>query len=179
MMASLQEQLLKAGIVDKKKAKQVEQEKRKKAKQGKKGQPQTDEAKELAKKALAEKSARDRELNRQKEKAAEKKAIAAQIKQLIEVNRIDRSHGDSSYQFTDGKKIKKIYVSEKQHQLLSKGSIAIVRLDDRYELVASGVADKIKQRDETIVLVQNQVTDDTTSEDDYYADFKIPDDLMW
>ena len=42
-MASLQEQLLKAGIVDKKKAKQAEQEKRKKNKQANKGQPQKDE----------------------------------------------------------------------------------------------------------------------------------------
>ena len=85
-MASLQEQLLKAGIVDKKKAKQVEQEKRKKAKQANKGQPQINETKEQAKKALAEKSERDREINRQREAAAEVKAIAAQIKQLIEVN---------------------------------------------------------------------------------------------
>ena len=187
-MASLQEQLLKAGIVDKKKAKQAEQEKRKKNKQANKGQPQKDETKELAKQALAEKSARDRELNRQKEQAAEQKAIAAQIKQLIEVNRIDRSKGESSYQFTDGKKIKKIYVTEQQHNLLSKGSIAIVRLvdhqrvshqNDQYELVPAGVADKIKQRDETIIIVQNEASANNTDDDDYYADFKIPDDLMW
>lgn len=182
-MASLQEQLLKAGIVDKKKAKQAEQEKRKKNKQANKGQPQKDETKELAKQALAEKSARDRELNRQKEHAAEQKAIAAHIKQLIEVNRIDRSKGESSYQFTDGKKIKKIYVTEQQHNLLSKGSIAIVRLvdhqNDPFELVPAGVADKIKQRDETIVIVQNEASRDNTDDDDYYADFKIPDDLMW
>ena len=178
-MASLQEQLLKAGIVDKKKAKQVEQQKRKKAKQANKGQPQVDEAKELAKQAIAEKSARDRELNRQKEAAAKLKAINAQIKQLIEVNRIDRSDGDTSYQFTDGKKIKKIYVTEKQHQLLSKGSIAIARLNDQYELVPSIVADKIKQRDEAIIIVQNQGSNDESDEDDFYADFKIPDDLMW
>lgn len=179
-MASLQEQLLKAGIVDKKKAKQAEQEKRKKNKQANKGQPQKDETKELAKQALAEKSARDRELNRQKEQAAEEKAIAAQIKQLIEVNRIDRSKGESSYQFTDGKKI---YVTEQQHNLLSKGSIAIVRLvdhqNDQYELVPAGVADKIKQRDETIIIVQNEASANNTDDDDYYADFKIPDDLMW
>lgn len=178
-MASLQEQLLKAGIVDKKKAKEVEQEKRKKAKQAKKGQPQVDETKELAQQALAEKSARGRELNRQREEAAELKAITAQIKQLITTNCLDRSKGDSSYQFTDGKKIKKIYVSSQQHDLLTKGSIAIVRLDDQYELVPGAVADKIKQRDETIILVQNQSNSNEIDEDDYYADFKIPDDLMW
>ena len=178
-MASLQEQLLKAGIVDKKKAKQVEQEKRKNAKQANKGQPQINETKEQAKKALAEKSARDREINRQREAAAEIKAIAAQIKQLIEVNRIEHNNGESSYQFTDGTKIKKIYVSPKQHTQLSKGLIAIVRLEDQYELVPAPVADKISQRDKDIVLVKNQATKDESEEDDYYADYKIPDDLMW
>jgi uncharacterized protein len=178
-MASLQEQLLKAGIVDKKKAKQVEQEKRKQTKQSHKGQTQVNEAKELAKKALAEKTARDREINRQREAEAELKAIAAQIKQLIEVNRIDRQGGETAYQFTDGTKIKKIYVSPTLHNQLSKGLIAVVRLNDQYELVPAVVADKISQRDESIVLVQNQASKDEIDEDDYYADYKIPDDLMW
>lgn len=178
-MASLQEQLLKAGIVDKKKAKQVEQEKRKQKKQTQKGHKQIDETKELAKKALAEKTARDREINRQREAVAELKAIAAQIKQLIEVNRIDRKDGEMAYQFSDGTKIKKIYVSPLLHNQLSKGVIALVRLNDQYELVPAVVAEKIRQRDESIVLVQNQASNDETDEDDYYADYKIPDDLMW
>lgn len=178
-MASLQEQLLKAGIVDKKKAKQVEQEKRKQTKQSHKGHTQVNETKELAKKALAEKTARDREINRQREAEAELKAIAAQIRQLIEVNRIDRQGGETAYQFTDGTKIKKIYVSPLLHNQLSKGLIAVVRLNDQYELVPTMVADKISQRDENIVLVQNQASKGEIDEDDYYADYKIPDDLMW
>ena len=178
-MASLQEQLLKAGIVDKKKAKQVEQEKRKQAKQSHKGHTQVNETKELAKKALVEKTARDREINRQREAKAELKAIAAQIRQLIEVNRINRQGGETAYQFTDGTKIKKIYVSPLLHNQLSKGLIAVVRLNEQYELVPAVIADKINQRDESIVLVQNQANKDTTDEDDYYADYKIPDDLMW
>ncbi|MDX2349224.1 MAG: DUF2058 domain-containing protein [Porticoccus sp.] len=178
-MASLQEQLLKAGIVDKQKAKQVELEKRKQTKQSHKGHTQVNETKELAKKALAEKTVRDREINRQHEAAAELKAIAAQIRQLIEVNRIDRQGGETAYQFTDGTKIKKIYVSPLLHNQLSKGLIAVVRLNDQYELVPAVVADKISQRDESIVLVQNQANKDDSGEDDYYADFKIPDDLMW
>ena len=178
-MASLQDQLLKAGIVDKKKAKQVAQEKRKQTKQSHKGHKQVDETKELARKALAEKTARDREINRQREAAAELKAIASQIKQLIEVNRIDRQGGETAYQFTDGTKIKKIYVSPLLHNQLSKGLIAIVRLNDQYELVPTIVAEKISQRDKNIVLVQNQASQVDTAEDDYYADYKIPDDLMW
>ncbi|HEB28577.1 MAG TPA: DUF2058 domain-containing protein [Porticoccus sp.] len=161
------------------KIEQVEQEKRKQTKQSHKGHTQVNETKELAKKALAEKTARDREINRQREAEAELKAIAAQIRQLIEVNRIDRQGGETAYQFTDGTKIKKIYVSPLLHNQLSKGLIAVVRLNDQYELVPTMVADKISQRDENIVLVQNQASKGEIDEDDYYADYKIPDDLMW
>ena len=55
-MASLQDQLLKAGVVDKKKANKIKQEKRKQAKQQPKNKQVVDENKELARQALAGKS---------------------------------------------------------------------------------------------------------------------------
>ena len=177
-MASLQEQLLKIGMVDHKKAKQLEKEKRKQAKQNK-GQPQTDESKELAKQALAQKAEHARQLNLQKQQAEQEKSIAAQIKQLIELNRIDRKDGEISYQFTDGKKIKKIYITEQQFNQLIKGTIAIARLNDHYELIPASVANKIKERDGLVILVHNLGTEEQTDDDEYYAAFKIPDDLDW
>ena len=178
-MASLQEQLLKAGVVDEKKAKQIKKDKRKKAKQTPKGQSIKDEAKELAKQVLLEKAQRDREINLEQQKLVEKKAVAAQIKQLIETNRIDRRDGDIAYQFTDGKKIKKLFVTTLLQNQLSRGLIAIVKLADGYELVPSAVAEKIAQRDDRLVLLKNQPADEIIDEDDPYADYKIPDDLMW
>ncbi|MEX1669230.1 DUF2058 domain-containing protein [Zhongshania guokunii] len=180
-MASLQEQLLKAGMVDEKKAKKIKQEKRKQAKQPK-GTVIVDETKEAAKRALAEKSARDREMNRLRQAEADKKAIHAQIIQLITLNRIDRSRGDIAYQFTDGKKIKKIFVDSLLQTQLVKGVIALVKLKEGYELVPAAVAEKIKQRDESAILVHNDKatsTADTVEEDDPYAAYQIPDDLMW
>ena len=140
-MSSLQDQLLKSGIVDKKKAKSIEKEKRKQKKQMPKGQVQVNETKERAIANREERAARDRELSRQANEKAERKAIAAQIKQLIEVNRIDRGEGEVAYQFTDGKKIKKIYVTDLLQNQLSKGLIAIVKLGDKYELVPMRVAE--------------------------------------
>ena len=65
-MASLQDQLLKAGMVDSKKAKRLDKEKKKQAKLARKGQAEVvDEAKILVQKAQAEKAARDRALNQQ------------------------------------------------------------------------------------------------------------------
>lgn len=177
-MSSLQEQLLKAGMVDEKKAKQLNKEKRKAAKQPK-GQVRVDESREAAARALQEKAERDRELNRQRQAEAEKKAIRAQIVQLITLNRIDRKRGELSYQFTDGKKIKKILVTEELQAQLSRGQVAIAKLGEGYELVPAIVADKIKQRDAGFVVLHHQKADEAVAEDDPYADYKIPDDLMW
>jgi uncharacterized protein YaiL (DUF2058 family) len=180
-MISLQDQLLKAGMVDKKKAKQLNQEKRKQVKQAKAtGQVIVDESKEAAKRVLAEKVERDRELNRQRQAEADKKAIKAQIIQLITLNKIDRRRGEIAYQFTDGKKIKKLYVDALLQTQLIKGVIALVKLRDGYELVPAAIADKITQRDVSAVLVHNtKVSNDAVEEDDPYAAYQIPDDLMW
>ena len=181
-MASLQDQLLNAGMVDKKKAKKIEKEKRKQAKQLPKGQKLANETREQAQQALNEKALRDKETNRVHQEAAQVKAIAAQIKQLIEVNRLDRSQGDVAFQFVDGKKIKKMHISALFQNQLGKGQIAIVKLGESYELVPTVVAEKIKQRDGSLVVMLNEnssVGADEVIEDDPYADFKIPDDLMW
>ncbi|MFK8019112.1 MAG: DUF2058 domain-containing protein [Pseudomonadales bacterium] len=196
-MPSLQDQLLKAGMVDEKKAKKIQKQQRKEAKQLKQ-QPkdqraQESETKLLAKKAQAERVAKDKEINRQRDLAAHEKAIAAQIRQLINTNKIDRGHiankgkgnDDIAYQFTHGKKIKKLYVTTILQAQLINGVIAIVVNDDKYELVPAPVAEQIKQRNENYVLVLNENSTgkggdkDQFDEDDPYADYQIPDDLMW
>ena len=106
----------------------------------------------------------------------------AQIKQLIETNKIDRTGGEVAYQFTDDKKNKKLYVTDVQFNQVTKGIIAIVRFAEGYELVPAAVAAKIASRDASLVLVLNVKSETTateTAEDDPYADYQIPDDLMW
>ena len=61
---------------------------------------------------------------------------------------------------------------------LSRGQLAIVRLDQGYELVPAKVAEKISQRDPQCVVVLNEARTEL-DEEDPYADFQIPDDLMW
>ena len=180
-MASLQDQLLKAGIVDKKKAKKIKQEQRKEARSRPKGQVQVDENKEQAKRALAEKTQRDRQLNKQQQDEAEKKAIQAQIIQLIKMNRVGRKRGDVAYQFTDGTKIKKLYITQQLQNDLIKGRLAIAKLEGGYELLPSQAAEKIMQRDAQVIVLlnRNESVEVDEDEDDPYADYQIPDDLMW
>lgn len=178
-MASLQEQLLKAGIVDKDKAKKLKKEKRKQAAQQPKGKVVIDETKEAAKRALAEKAEADRRRSQQQNAEAEKKALRAQIIQIVGMNKVDRQRGEVSYQFTDGKKIKKILVTAELKNLLSNGRLAIAKLDERYELVPSGIAEKITARDASVIVSHHVNTNDTIDEDDPYAAYQIPDDLDW
>jgi uncharacterized protein YaiL (DUF2058 family) len=178
---SLQDQLLKAGLVDKKKAQKAQKEKHKQAKVKRKNKIETvDEARLAAEKAHAEKVERDRQLNQQRKEEAEQKAITAQIRQLIEMNRQEKNAGDITYNFTDGTTVSHIYVDERQQKQLSNGHLAIVRLDEQYEIVPTRVSEKIALRDQSYLVYCNRGNEETVvDEDDPYADFQVPDDLMW
>ncbi len=177
MSKSLAEQLLKAGLGDAKKLKNIKKEQHKaRVKAGKNGTV-VNEATLLAEQSRQQQVERDRLLNQQKKAEAEQKALAAQVKQLIEMNVIS-DKGDIGFNFTDQNKVKKIYVSDKIQQQLVKGQIAIARNGDAYLLVPVQVAERIQQRVPEAVVLLNQ-KDEALDEDDPYADFKIPDDLMW
>ncbi|GAB3519534.1 DUF2058 domain-containing protein [Photobacterium alginatilyticum] len=169
---TLQEQMLKAGLVDKKKLKKA-------GKSSKKSRTQAKEAKAAVEANRVAQLAQDQELNRKKQAEADKKAIASQVKQLIEMNRIECKDGEIGYNFTDGTLVKKIYVDKSIQDQLVSGRLAIARYLDTYAIVPGVVADKISQRDEESIIVNNTADEQEMDEDDPYADFKIPDDLMW
>jgi len=188
-MSSLQEQLLKAGLVDENKLKQAAREKSKSGKQQRRSKGKANRNKAPAAKSEAQirqekRVARDRELNEKRGRALEQKAIAAQVKQLIESNKIDRSQGDIPYSFVYRKKVKKMYIGETEKNLLAAGKLAIVTLvinheGRRFELVPIDVAQKIAERDAEAVIEQGAQDEPAGDEDDPYADYKIPDDLTW
>ncbi|MES2823830.1 MAG: DUF2058 domain-containing protein [Pseudomonadota bacterium] len=181
-MASLQDQLLKAGLIDTKKVKQAKKEKRKDTNVARRApEPVVDELKQQIELDRAEKLERDRELNRKLVVELEQKAIAAQIKQLIENHRQpkDAGHDAVDYNFTHGKLIKKIRVSPVVREQIARGLLAVVKLGEGYELVPRIVSDKIAQRDEKAVVVLNTKIVAKEAEDDPYKDYVIPDDLMW
>jgi uncharacterized protein YaiL (DUF2058 family) len=179
-MASLQDQLLKAGLVNKKKAKMAERTKQKVAKQIRKGEDVVDEAKSGAESARLAKLAKDKQLNEKIKADAHNKALQAQIIQLIKSNEIDRKYGDVDYNFTDGTKVKRIQVDSLMQHQLSRGMLAIAKINTTYFVLPAIVADKIRERDERSIVYQADLTKlEPTEEDDPYADYQIPDDLMW
>lgn len=177
MSKSLQEQLLKAGLGNAKKLNAIKKEKHKERVQAGKHGTVTNEATLLAEQSRQAQIAKDQQLNRQKQEALAKKALAAQVRQIVELNSLPYK-GDIAFNFTDGTVVKRIYVNHKVQQQLIKGLIAVAKLAEQYHLVPIQVAEKIQQRlPETIVVFNQQ--DEVMPEDDPYADFKIPDDLMW
>ncbi len=182
MPVSLQDQLKKSGLIDDKKAKQLKRAKHKQEKLARKTKnPAVDQPKLELDRAKSERIAKDRQLNLEKNKQAEKHALAAQIKQLIEMNIVAKD-GDQKFSFTDANVIKHIYVSQTQIDQLSRGTLAIVTQKDgqkyNYVLVPMGVAKKIEQRDATVAVFKAQ-QNNISEEDDPYANFQIPDDLTW
>jgi uncharacterized protein len=177
-MVSLADQLLKAGLVDKNKAKQAHQEKSKQKKVERRTGTQTvDEARLAAQEAQRKQAERARELNAQRDAEMKQKAIAAQIAQMVQQNRQPKGNGDIAYHFTHGTKVERIYVSAAVQQHLVAGRLVIVCMAGATELVPKVIADKIAERDPNIVVRVNKSA--VVEEDDPYADFKIPDDLMW
>ena len=178
-MASLQEQFLKAGLVDKKKAKQANHDKSKQKKDERRtGTQSVDEARLAALETQRKNAERARELNAQRDAAATQKAIEAQIAQMVQQNRQSKGAGDIAYNFTRGNKIDRIYVSAAVQAHLVAGRLAIVCLSGTTELVPRVIADKIAERDASLVVRVNKTSAEIDA-DDPYAAFQVPDDLMW
>ena len=177
---SLSAQLLKAGLANKKQASKAKQEQYQKQKKqrGKKGAETVSESKKLAQEAQAAQKERTQQLNRERQQQGEKKGIAAQISQMIASARVKIGKGDLVYNFADGSKIKKIYISKEIRDQLGKGQLAIVKDKGQYQVVPTEVARKIASREATAVVLLNE-PQQTMAEDDPYAEFPIPEDLEW
>ena len=178
-MASIQEQFLKAGLIDKKKVKQVHQDKSKQKKiERQTGTQSVDEARLAALEMQRKNAERARELNAQRDAAATQKAIEAQIAQMVQLNRQSKGNGDIAFNFTHGNKIQRIHVSAAVHAHLAAGRLVIVCQGGTTELVPRVIADKIAERDPSLVIRVNKPSSEVEA-DDPYAAFQIPDDLMW
>ncbi len=177
---ALQDQLLTIGLVDKKKAARTKKDKYKQNKKNRNAKaPVVDQNKLLAQQQMQQKKEQDRLLNQKKQQQVNLKAIKAQIKQLIDLSAIKDYRGEIEFNFQDNHVVKQLLISRKIRQAIISGSLAIVKWQQQYQLVPKAVATKILQRDESLVILLNTQQDNETASDDEYADYQIPDDLMW
>jgi uncharacterized protein YaiL (DUF2058 family) len=135
-----------------------------------------------AQQAQAAKVARDQELNRKREEKAKRRARIAEIEQIIEQNRVPRLETEDYYSFIDGKKIRRMSVDAERREKLTSGVLAIVRYKGHYAVVPKETAERIRERDENMVVPMVQPKEGAPPEaaaEDPYKDFVVPDDLMW
>ncbi len=173
---ALQAQLLKAGLVDNKKAKKLSKQA---VHEKRTGDGNEAEIKANIEKAKQEKLAKDHAIEQEKKALLQEKELKAAIMQMIQQHKIRDTDGEISYQFID-EKIKKIYLNQQIYNALVAGSLVIARDNESYAILPKALADRINAKMEGFIIVNNsEKNEQTTDEEDPYAAYVIPDDLMW
>ena len=186
MNNSLRDQMLKSGLVSKKQAKNSEQQTklnaRKQQKKSKKNRNVIDEnsISHLATQKREAEIANTKKLNIIKEEQRLQKELQAQIIDIIQRHKINDPNANITYNFVDSNNnlVKQISITDIQKQRLTNGYLAIVSLNDAYHLIPAPIAEKLLEQVPEIIVCYNK-TEEEGEEDDPYADYQVPDDLMW
>ena len=178
----LQEQLLKAGLVKKSKVAEAAREQAK-ARHGK-GPASPSQAQLDAERTRAEKAERDRALESERKGKARIAELAAQARQIIADKKVPRT-GEIEYRFTADGAIRTLLVDEALRRQLAAGTLVIVRHGEGFELVSRLAAEKVRERDAGLIVLDHgqageaPASSGNAEDDAYYAQFVVPDDLVW
>ena len=174
---ALQAQLLKAGLVDNKKAKKLSKQA---VHEKRTGDSNEAEIKAKIEQDQQQKMAKDQALEQSRKAVLHEKELKAAIMQMIQQHKIRDTDGEATYQFIDDSKIKKVYINQQIYNALVSGSLVIARENGSYAFLPKALAERINAKMEGFIIVNNsEVNEQTTDEEDPYAAYVIPDDLMW
>lgn len=181
---ALQAQLLKAGLVDEKKLKKTN--------------GQQDHAKRTGEATLNDELAQEIEARKQAEQArqaaieADKKQQrdaqdhAQRLGQILKRHGIRKQDGDQPFQFIDEGKIKKLYFSQQMYNQIVNGQLLIAVFQGQHYFLPYPLYERVHTLWPDAIIVNNRKASDaqenapaTEVEDDPYAAYVIPDDLMW
>ncbi len=166
MSDSLRDQLLKAGFDAPKDDRKTKRKKSSKS-------ASSSARKTTAKQATESKQTPDAD------EIARRKKVKAEIKVLIEENNLKDTSGELAYSFVVGKKVRQLFVNKGTHEKLSNGTAVITRLNGSTHAIPSTLVDPILQLNPDWVIIRNEKPSNNDTSADDYADFQIPDDLMW
>lgn len=177
----LQAQLLKAGLVKKSKVAQVAREQH--LAHHAKAAPVANEARDAAERARAEKADRDRALDAERKAQARAGELRAQARQIIQ-DKQQTHAGELEYRFSAGGAIRTLLVNEDARGKLAAGLLVIACAGERHVLLPREAGAQVRQRAPELIVLDhgqsNEAEAALVSDDDaYYAQFKVPDDLIW
>jgi uncharacterized protein len=178
---ALRQQLLKAGVVDKKQIDQASREqhaqRKQQRKKGKKAEAEIPESRRLAEQARSERQQREAALNAAREAERQQRDALAQTEDMLKQHALSMREGHCRFNFTHGALIRRVEVTEEQRIGLSKGVLAIVEHRQRFHLVPANLIACLRERQpDLFAFVANETASD---EDAAYADYPVPDDLHW
>ena len=177
----LQEQLLKAGLVKKSKVSAVAREQH--LARHVRADAGPNEIELEAQRVRAEKAERDRALEAERRAQARVAELRAQARQIIRDKRVPHG-GESEYRFTADGAIRTLLVTEDLRRKLAAGELVIAAGGDGYVLLPRGAGRQVRERDAAMIVLDHgqagAAAAPSSDEDDaYYAQFKVPDDLVW
>jgi len=179
MANSLQDQLLKAGLVKEGDVRKLRAGKRRARKGGAKPAA-ADAAATRTATAAERKRERDRQLNQRIEEGRQRKALRLQIRDRVRAAKLNAADAEVPYYFERGKRIKRIYVTAEQQHALGERRLAVVGSGAGHYLVPIELADEVRAlSDEVFVHVAAVPAAEASAEDDPYAAFTVPYDLRW
>ena len=142
---------LKAGLVSKKQVNKAKKEAHQK-KTGKGDASPSDVSKKVQEQR-AKQAKKNRELNQKRAEEKQRREQKAQVKQLIEQNRLEQDRDGEAYHFVVENKIMRVFVTEEMIDQLFTGSLAVVKLGDSFDVIPAKVARQIGERMEDAVVV--------------------------
>ena len=186
---ALQAQLLKAGLVKKSQVSQVanQQDKARVDKHDPKAAAIAAEA-ELARieaeKARLEKVERDRQIAAERNAERRANELRAQARQIIADKKV-LAKGEAEYRFNDGEVIRTLLMTEAVRKQVIDAALVIVRDGEGYCLLPRVAAVQVRERAPELIVLDNAGRDyvepstGNAEDDAYYAQFQVPDDLVW
>lgn len=186
---ALQAQLLKAGLVKKSQVSQVanQQAKARVDKHDSKAAAVAAEAENArieAEKARLDKVERDRQLAAERNTQRRAGELRAQARQIISDKKVV-AKGEAEYRFNDGEVVRTVLMSEALRQQVIDAALVIARDGDGFALLPRPAAAQVRERAAELIVLDNAGRDyvepstGNAEDDAYYAQFQVPDDLMW
>ena len=182
MSDSLRDQLLKAGLATPEQARRTSKKSGKKSgnKASKKARAQKTLTPEqqAAKEAARKKAARDKALEAKRKQREELLDMDNTVRQLVERHGLKRPYEGETYNFMLDGRIHSLQVTGEQRRDLAAGRLSIVSRAGIHHVVPHPIGDRIAEKVPEWVW-RAEPESDEPDPDDPYADYKVPDDLIW
>ena len=166
MKGSLQEQLLKSGLISEDRLSTAKKPRKKPNKK-----KRSTVAKQTQHGAINNTPA-PAELKKQKE-------LRAEVKKLLRSHKINNKSGEIAYNYTINNQVKRFFVTEEQQKSLIDGVLAIANWNGISYLIPNSAVEELRSLYPKISICISESQKSDVDKNDPYAEYVIPDDMKW